>query len=131
MGMMFRGVRGAITVEENTAQAILEATGELFRAIIAANEIAEEDVASVMFTATPDLNAAFPAKAVRELGWTRVALMGMQEMEVSWGLPRCIRILIHWNTTKTLDEIQHIFLRDAVSLRPDLLPKESIISDRS
>lgn len=120
MSMMFRGVRGATTVNSNTADAILAATKELLRAMIDANDIKEDFVASVVFTTTPDLTAVYPAKAARELGWGRTALLGCQEMDVPGGLAHCIRILIHWNTAKTLDEIQHVFLHDAVRLRPDL-----------
>ncbi len=118
--MMIRGVRGAITVEEDSAEAIWAATGELLQALIEQNGIEEEQVASVFFSATPDLTAAFPAKAARDLGWTQTALMGMQEMDVPGGVRHCIRILIHWNTTKRIDELNHIFLRGAVVLRPDL-----------
>ena len=88
--------------------------------MIEANEIDEDDVASVIFTTTPDLTAAYPAKAARDLGWTQVALMGCQEMAVPGGMPRCIRVLIHWNTPKGNAELRHIFLREAVALRPDL-----------
>ena len=118
--MMMRGVRGAITVEEDSAEAIWSGTRELMAAIIEANGIDEADVASVIFTTTPDLTAAYPARAARELGWQQTALMGMQEIAVPGGLERCIRVLIHWNTTKSIDELQHIFLRGAVVLRPDL-----------
>src|SRR5690606_8104274 len=122
--MMMRGVRGAITVDEDSAEAIWQGTRELLAALIEANGIEEEYVASVIFTTTPDLTAAFPAKAARDMGWTQTALMGMQEMDVPGGLQRCIRVLIHWNTTKGIDELQHIFLRGAVVLRPDLSPEQ-------
>lgn len=125
MSMMFRGVRGATTVNSNTADAILTATKELLRTMIDANKIEEDFVASVVFTTTPDLTAVYPAKAARELGWGRTALLGCQEMEVPGGLAHCIRILIHWNTTKTLDEIQHVFLHNAVRLRPDLYTQQT------
>lgn len=118
--MQFRGVRGATTVEEDSAQAIWSATQELMQMLIQANGIDEDDVASVIFTATPDLTAAYPAKAARDLGWTQVALMGCQEMAVPGGLQRCIRVLIHWNTAKRNGELRHVFLREAVTLRPDL-----------
>src|SRR5215207_4569288 len=121
--MMVRGVRGAITVEEDTAETILEATDEVLRLMIAANGILEDEVASILFTTTPDLTACFPAKAARNMGWRRVALMGFQEADVSEGLKHCIRVLIHWNTTKSMDDIQHIFLRGAVALRPDIAKK--------
>lgn len=118
--MMVRGVRGAITVDEDSAEAIWGATGELLAAMIEANSIDERDVASVIFTTTSDLTAAFPARAARELGWTQTALMGMQEMAVPGGLGQCIRVLIHWNTVKNIDELVHVFLRGATVLRPDL-----------
>jgi len=123
--MMVRGVRGAITVDEDSADAIWSATQELLEALINANGINEADVASVIFTTTPDLTAAFPARAARDLGWQQTALMGMQEMDVPGGLQSCIRVLIHWNTTKGIDELQHVFLRGAVVLRPDLTEIET------
>ena len=121
------GVRGATTVNENTGEAIWRATRELLQAVIKANGINEEDVASVIFTTTPDLTAAYPAKAARDLGWHRTALMGCQEMDVPNGIPMCIRILIHWNTVKTLDEIQHIYMYGATVLRPDLYPDNKLV----
>lgn len=122
--MMLRGVRGAITVEENSEDAILDATHELLTALIESNGIEEHEVASVLFTCTADLTAAFPARAARELGWRGVALMGMQEMPAQQGLPRCIRVLVHWNTDKGLEELEHRFLRGAQVLRPDLVGRE-------
>jgi chorismate mutase len=120
--MKFRGVRGATTVAEDSAEAIWSATRELLQLLIEANRMEEDDVASVIFTTTPDLTAAYPAKAARDMGWTQVALMGCQEMNVSGGLQRCIRVLIHWNTAKSNAELRHVFLREAVALRPDLQP---------
>ena len=117
---MIRGIRGATTVESNSNEAILEATQELLRLMIDRNGIVEDDVASVLFSATPELDDTFPAKAARMLGWTRTALMGFQEADIKHGLPMCIRVLIHWNTEKSIDEIEHVFLRDATQLRPDL-----------
>ena len=122
-GMKFRGVRGATTADANTPEAILRATRELLQQMIEVNSIQEEDVASILFSTTPDLNAAYPAKAARELGWTQVPLMGFQEIDVPGGLDRCIRILIHWNTTRRQDEIRHIFSKGATCLRPDLAQK--------
>jgi chorismate mutase len=118
--LLCRGVRGATTVETNTAEAILEGTGELLRTMIEANAIDQERVASVLFTTTMDLNAAFPAVAARDLGWTDIALLNAHEMAVPGALPRCIRILLHLNTDRTAKEIRHIYLRDARKLRPDL-----------
>lgn len=124
---MFRGVRGATTVRENTPEAILYATRELLEAIIAANQIEEEYVASVIFTTTPDLNAAFPAGAARAVGWRQTALLGCREVDVPGGLPRCLRILIHWNTPKRLDEVVHVYMHGAEKLRPDLYPENKLV----
>ncbi len=115
-----RGIRGATTVESNTREAILEATGELLTAIIDANGLQEDDVASVFFSATQDLNAEFPALAARHMGWSHVALTCMQEMYVPGSLPMCVRILMHANTAKALREVQFVYLRGARVLRPDL-----------
>lgn len=118
--MKFRGVRGATTAEADTAEAIWSATRELMELVVDANAIDEDDVASVIFTTTPDLTAAYPAKAARDMGWTQVALIGCQEMNVPGGIPRCIRVLIHWNTPKSNAELRHVFLREAATLRPDI-----------
>lgn len=114
-----RGVRGAITASENTPQAILEATRELLHTIMQANDMDLDDIASVYFTTTMDLDAAYPAQGARELGWYDVALLCGHEMNVPGSLPRCIRVLIHWNTTRQPKEIVHVYLRDAKVLRPD------------
>ena len=118
--MLCRGIRGAITVDANTPQAILDATAELLTAMIEANGIRPENVASVIFTATPDLNAEFPALAARCLGWNDVALLCGQEMAVPGSLAMCLRVLLHVNTDKSADEIAHVYLRGAQALRPDL-----------
>lgn len=115
-----RGVRGATTVETNTRDEILEATRELLTALIDANQLDAADVASAFFSATPDLNAEFPAVAARELGWTHVALTCMQEMYVPGSLGMCIRVLLHVNTTRRQDEMRFVYLRGARALRPDL-----------
>ena len=114
-----RGVRGAITVDENTRPAILGATHELLTAMIEANKIRPHDVASAFFTTTPDLTAEYPAIAARALGWQEVSLLCGHEMDVQHGLKKCIRILIHWNTEKSAKEIGHVYLKGARSLRPD------------
>lgn len=114
-----RGIRGAITVEANSQEAILGATAELLERMVACNGIDAHDVASVIFTTTPDLNAEYPAIAARALGWKDVALLCGHEMDVPHGLRMCIRILIHWNTTRTPQDICHVYLRDAAALRPD------------
>lgn len=117
--MRCRGVRGATTAAGNTAEAILEATRELLFVIMRANHMALEDVTSVFFTTTVDLNATYPALAARQLGWYDAALMCGHEMQVPDSLPRCIRVLIHWNTLRGMKEIVHVYLREAKSLRPD------------
>lgn len=114
-----RGVRGAITVTENTPDAILEATRELLYLIIRANKIALDDIASAIFTTTTDLNAIYPALAARQLGWYDAALLCGHEMDVPGSLKKCIRVLIHWNTTRSANEIIHVYLRGAKNLRPD------------
>ncbi|MBW4436129.1 MAG: chorismate mutase [Pleurocapsa minor GSE-CHR-MK-17-07R] len=128
--MKFRGVRGATTAEGNSAEAILLATRELLEALVSQNDIEEDDVASIIFTTTPDLTAAFPARAARDFGWRRTALMGAQEMDVPDGIRFAIRILIHWNTSKSLDEIVHVYMREAMVLRPDLYPDNKIIVEK-
>jgi chorismate mutase len=112
-------VRGAITVEANTADAILDAARELLTAMVEANDIDPDHVGSVFFTTTVDLNAEYPALAARQMGWLDVAILCGHEMDVPHGLEKCLRILIMWNTARTAREIQHIYLRDAISLRPD------------
>lgn len=120
--MFVRGIRGATTVENNTREEILAAARELLLALIEANHIDREYVASVVFTTTPDLTAEFPAVAARALGWTDVALMCGHEMSVPGSLPKVLRILMHVNTDAGLADIKHIYLRGASALRPDLVP---------
>ncbi|MCY3906914.1 MAG: chorismate mutase [Anaerolineaceae bacterium] len=117
--MMLRGLRGATTANENTEEAILRATRELLTTMIETNGVRENEVASILFSSTSDLTAAFPARAARDLGWEKVAFMGTQEMDVPHGLDRCIRVLIHWNTVKGITGLQHIYLHGAKVLRPD------------
>ena len=119
--MRFRGVRGAITVDANTEAAILDATQELLQRMVKANEVEADEIAGVLFTVTPDLNATFPAEATRRLpGWTQVPLLCAQEVPVPSALPRCVRVLMLVNTTKTANEVKHVYLRGAERLRPDL-----------
>jgi chorismate mutase len=118
--MYCRGIRGATTVEQNSQQEILAATTELLQLLIRKNELHVEDVASAIFTVTADLNAEFPALAARYLGWTEVALICTQEIPVPNSLGKCIRILLHVNTTRSTAEIQHVYIRGAVNLRPNL-----------
>lgn len=114
-----RGVRGATTVVENNVLEILAATRELLAMMIRLNGIEAEDVASGIFTTTQDLVAVYPATAARQLGWMSVPLLCGHEMAVPDGLPRCVRILLHWNTDRSQDEIHHVYLKEAVQLRPD------------
>ena len=123
--MMVRGIRGATSVTENTREAILEATAELLEAVVEANDIDREHVASAFFTTTQDLNAEFPAVAARAAGWTNVPLLCGHEMNVPGSLPRTLRLLMHVNTDRSLSEINHVYLREAVRLRPDLAPGSS------
>jgi len=118
--MQCRGVRGATTVETNTSEEILRATRQLLALMVRQNGIREADVASAIFTTTTDLDAEFPALAARQLGWLNVALMCIHELEVPDSLPRCVRILLHWNTEKSAEEIVHVYIKDAARLRPDL-----------
>lgn len=117
---MLRGIRGATTVERDDAEAILAATEELVREIVAANDLDPGDVASALFTVTPDLRAEFPAAAARRMGWTMVPLLNFTEIGVPGRLEKCIRVLVHVNTVKSQVEMVHVYLREAVSLRPDL-----------
>ena len=109
--LVCRGIRGATTVEANTAEDIIEATDDLLRALIRLNDLRPEDVASAFFTTTVDLTAAFPALAARNLGWTEVPLLCAHEMDVPGALDKVVRILLHVNTTRGSDEIRHVYLR--------------------
>ena len=119
MTIACRGVRGATTVEIDERETILKATRELLALLIHLNGIEKEDVVSAIFTTTPDLVSAFPATAARQLGWLDAPLMCSHEIDVPGSLDKCIRVLIHWNTDKTQHAIQHVYLKEAQSLRPD------------
>ena len=119
--MPIYGIRGATTVNHDKPEEILEATREMLQQILLKNlALQPQDMASALFTLTEDLCSVYPAKAAREFGWTHVPLMCAREIPVPGSLPHCVRVLIHWNTTLRQDEIQHIYLRGAVVLRPDL-----------
>ncbi len=119
--MTVRGVRGAITVEQDEREEILSAARLLLEELSKANpDLQPADIASAIFTLTPDLVSVFPAEAARQLGWSTVPLLCMQEIPVPGALPRCIRVLIHWNTGLPQAEIRPVYLRKAASLRPDL-----------
>lgn len=122
---MTRGVRGATTVEHNEEKEILAHTKELLLEMIQKNHIKPEMVSHVFISMTNDLNATFPAKALREIeGWTFVPVMCMQEIDVSDSLEKCIRIMMVVRTTKDQHLIEHVFHRQAVKLRPDLVRKK-------
>jgi chorismate mutase len=114
-----RGIRGATTADQNTAEDILESTRELLATLIEANDIRVEDVVSVIFTTTPDLNATFPAVAAREYGWDGVPLLCSHEMNVPGALDHVVRLLVHVNTDKSAREIRHVYLKRARELRPE------------
>lgn len=118
-GVRCRGIRGATTVDANTREAILQASTELLSQMVLANDVQPEDVASVFFTTTRDLNADFPALAARQMGWNDVALLCGHEMDVPGSLAMCLRILLHVNTEKRPEEMVHVYLRGARVLRPD------------
>ena len=114
-----RGIRAATTTPANTAEEILEATTEMLRMVVRLNDLDPADIASVIFTTTPDLTATFPAIAARAIGWTEVPLMCAHEMDVPGALKQAVRVLIHVNTTKSAAEIKHVYLKGAVQLRPE------------
>ena len=118
-----RGIKGATTVERNAREEILAATTELLQLMIERNGIDPEDVASALFTTTTDLNAEFPAVAARRMGWTEVPLVCAHELDVPGSLGMCLRILLHVNTEKSAREINHVYIRGARVLRPDLVAR--------
>ena len=120
--MPIRGIRGVTTVSADDPELILEATRELLEAILQQNEAMEpEDVASALFTVTDDLASTFPAQGARQMGWGLVPMLCAREIPVPNSLQRVIRVLVHWNTELKQNEITHVYLREAVKLRPDLV----------
>jgi chorismate mutase len=117
--MHCRGVRGATTADANTRDDILRATRELLALMIRQNGIRAEDVASVIFSTTSDLDAEFPALAARQLGWLDVALLCNHELDVPGSLRKCIRVLMLWNTDVAQKDIVHVYVKEAANLRPD------------
>ena len=115
--MYCRGIRGATTVTANTGEDIIAGTKDLLQKMIEANQIDVERVACAYFSTTPDLNAEFPALAAREMGWTQTALLCSHEMNVPGSLPRCLRILILYNTEKAADDIVHVYIKGTEKLR--------------
>lgn len=119
--MPIRGIRGAVNISADEADEVFQATQELLGAILGANPTLNPDaLASVLFTATPDLHSAYPALAARAMGWNHVPLLCIQEMPVVGSIPRVIRVLLHWNTELPQDSISHIYLRETSDLRSDL-----------
>jgi chorismate mutase len=119
MTIRCRGLRGATTCADNTRDSILEATREMLQIMIKANDLHPDDIASAIFSTTPDLDAEFPAVAARELGWLDTALLCGHEMAVPGSLQRCIRVLVHWNTSRSASEVVHVYLHGAKNLRPE------------
>jgi chorismate mutase len=125
MALRMRGIRGAITVTTDTSEAIATATQRLLAAMIERNGVAIEDIASVLFSLTPDLRAAFPALAARSMGWVEVPMLHFTEIAVPGSMGKCIRVLMHVNTERSQRAIEHVYLEGAVTLRPDLVRDSS------
>ena len=121
MNPQVRGIRGATVCEANTQMAILGATEELLGRMLADNQLAKEDIASIFFSVTRDLNVEFPAVAARHMGLSQAALLCLNEISVEGSLERCIRLLIHANMTVPQAQVKHIYLREAARLRPDMV----------
>ena len=119
-----RAVRGATTVSHDAAAEIRDATRDLLAEIVRHNGLSPPDIISALFTVTPDLTAEFPARAARELGWADVPLLCTMEIPVPGALPRCIRVLLHVESTRERDAMVHVYLREARALRPDLRSDE-------
>ena len=117
--MICRAIRGATTANSNTAEDIHEATTEMLRTLLALNGMEPDDLVSLFFTTTSDLNATFPAVAARELGLEQIPLMCAHEMNVPGALDMVVRVLVHVNTAKTPSEIRHVYLKRATELRPE------------
>jgi chorismate mutase len=115
-----RGLRGATTVDADTVDQVTERSQELMRALMERNDLTEEDIISVLFTATADVTSIFPATAVREIGFGAVPLLCAAEIAVPGAMPRCIRVLLHVHTTRSRDDMHHVYLHGAHGLRDDL-----------
>lgn len=120
---MMRGIRGAHTVADNSKSAIFAAVQELLKELVEKNDLQLENIGAAIFSATPDINAAFPAAAARKIGWDMVPLFGTQELEVENGLKMCVRVLLLVEIDKQQNEIKHIYLGDSNCLRPDIASK--------
>ena len=124
--MAVRGIRGAITVDHNSAEDILADTKTLLQKMIDLNGIQVEDITSIFFSMTKDLNQTFPAKAARELGLNYTPLLCLNEVDVVHSIQSCIRIMIHVNSEKKQKNMQHIYLKEAVKLRPEFAQDQNI-----
>lgn len=125
--MMMRGIRGAITVSADHPDEILKETKKLVLEMAKENDVEPDQVASVIISTTTDISSAFPAKAVRTIDdWTYVPVMCTHEMDVPGSMPLCIRVMMHANTAKSQQEINHIYMNDAVKLRPDLIKDSKV-----
>jgi len=118
--MYVRALRGATTIEQNLRKDIMFETKNLLSKLVETNEISHDDIVSIIFSTTRDINAAFPAAAAREMGWNDIPLMCTNEMEVVGSLQKCIRVLMHINCCKTNSQLKHVYLKEAKKLRPDL-----------
>jgi chorismate mutase len=117
---MVRGLRGATTVDEDSVEQVTQRSQELILRLMERNDLAEDDIVSALFTATADVTSIFPATAIREIGFGAVPLLCAAEIAVPGAMPLCIRVLLHVHTTKTRDEIHHVYLHGAQGLRDDL-----------
>ena len=128
--MKMRGIRGAVTVDADDSQAIVAATKRLLTAMVEQNGVSLDDIASVLFSLTPDLRAAFPALGAREMGWVHVPMLHFSEIDVPGALPRVIRVLMHVNTPLAQTDVEHVYLDGARVLRPDLAALRQAQDDR-
>lgn len=115
-----RALRGATTLDVDERDHLIERTQEVMAAVFERNALSEDDLISIVFTATSDIHSAFPAEAAREAGFTHVPLMCARELEIDGGIPRCVRLLIHAYTDRSASELRHVYLHEARQLRTDL-----------
>jgi chorismate mutase len=115
-----RALRAATTVDDDTVEQVTERVQELLTEVMAGNELVEEDIISILFTATNDVVSIFPATAARGIGFGAVPLLCAQEIDVAGATPRCIRVLLHIHTTRARSELRHVYLHGAQGIRDDL-----------
>ncbi len=123
-GTRVRALRGAVQVDANEAGAIVDGTARLLRELLARNDVSPADLVSIVFTSTPDLDAAFPAEAARRLGLQDVPLLCATEIPVPGALARCVRILVHLYTPLPPERLRHVYLGETARLRADLARRE-------